>query len=123
MERYGRRLQAILGCGRCTSASSSDGGSTCACEPVQQTLIGSSSRSSSTCLHASEAMPLQHLALVHLLLPLLLLLAAVPPASCQQLTPFQGRNSPPEGGTDVHMSVVVDHLVGIDELNYRFEVR
>ncbi|PSC69798.1 ligand-gated ion channel [Micractinium conductrix] len=50
----------------------------------------------------------------------LLLLAAG--AAAQQLTPFQGRNRPPAGGVDVHVSAVVDHLIEVDDAQYRFEV-
>lgn len=54
---------------------------------------------------------------------LLLALAAAPRTSAQQLTPFQGRNAPLNGTTDVYVSAVVDHLVGVDDATYRFEVR
>lgn len=56
------------------------------------------------------------------LLAVLLLAAWSTPACAQQLTPFQGRGRPPTGGIDVYMSAVVDHLVEIDDANYRFEV-
>ncbi|KAI7836521.1 hypothetical protein COHA_009622 [Chlorella ohadii] len=52
---------------------------------------------------------------------LLLLLAAAAPAAAQQLTPFQGRNAPLPGVTDVYVSAVVDHLVAVNDADYRFE--
>lgn len=53
-----------------------------------------------------------------------LVLAAAPRgAAGQQLTPFQGRNAPLNGTTDVYVSAVVDHLVNVDDAMYRFEVR
>ncbi|KAL4424607.1 hypothetical protein ABPG77_009191 [Micractinium sp. CCAP 211/92] len=62
------------------------------------------------------------LRLVHTLLAALLLAGWAAPASAQQLTPFQGRGRPPQGGVDVYMSAVMDHLVEVDDANYRFEV-
>ncbi|KAL4421264.1 hypothetical protein ABPG75_010555 [Micractinium tetrahymenae] len=53
---------------------------------------------------------------------LLLLASLALPACAQQLTPFQGRGRPPKGGVDVYLSAVVDHLVAVDDANYRFEV-
>lgn len=52
---------------------------------------------------------------------LLLLLTAAGVTHAQQLTPFQGRGRPPAGGVDVYVSAVVDHLVTIDDADYRFE--
>ena len=44
---------------------------------------------------------------------LLLVVAAAlaPPAAAQQLTPFQGRNRPQPGSTDVYVNVLVDRLL------------
>lgn len=56
------------------------------------------------------------------LLALLLLAAFGTPAAAQQLTPFLGRGRPPSGGVDVYLSAVMDHLIEIDDANYRFEV-
>jgi hypothetical protein len=44
---------------------------------------------------------------------LLLLLAGGSQTAAQQETPFQGRNKPPEGGVDVFVSPIVDHLVDV----------
>ncbi|PRW32523.1 alpha beta- isoform C [Chlorella sorokiniana] len=44
------------------------------------------------------------------------------PAAAQQLTPLQGRNTPLPGVTDVYVSAVVDHLVAVNDADYRFEV-
>jgi hypothetical protein len=38
-----------------------------------------------------------------------------PEVAAQQLTPFQGRNKPPNGGVDVYVSPVVDKLVQVSE--------
>lgn len=69
-----------------------------------------------TCWRAAS-----QLRLVHTLLAALLLVGWAAPASAQQLTPFQGRGRPPQGGVDVYMSAVMDHLVEVDDANYRFE--
>lgn len=41
--------------------------------------------------------------------------------AAQQLTPFQGRNTPPEGGLDVYISPVVDHLISVNDVEYKFQ--
>jgi hypothetical protein len=43
--------------------------------------------------------------------------------AAQQLTPFQGRNTPPEGGLDVYISPVVDHLISVNDVEYKFQAR
>ena len=50
------------------------------------------------------------------------LLLAAGGAAAQQLTPFQGRNAPPEGGVDVYVSAIVDHLIEVDDSKYKFQV-
>lgn len=57
------------------------------------------------------------------LLAALLLASWAGPASAQQLTPFLGRGRPPKGGVDVYLSCIMDHMVEIDDANYRFEAR
>ncbi|KAL4421658.1 hypothetical protein ABPG77_001199 [Micractinium sp. CCAP 211/92] len=62
------------------------------------------------------------LGLIPALLGALLLASWAGPASAQQLTPFLGRGRPPKGGVDVYLSAIMDHMVEIDDANYRFEV-
>ena len=42
-------------------------------------------------------------------------------SSAQQMTPFLGQGTPPEGGIDVYVTVALDRLLEVDCENYRFQ--